>query len=132
MKNETRAWMDYAEENLSVAELVLSHGHFNACLYNTQQAVEKFLKAVIVERELELARTHNIVQLRNILSRADIETELSEEDCDLLDAVYMPSRYPEFGVVPDQPSGRETCEKCVGIARKVQGRILGHLESRGG
>ena len=40
MKDETRAWLLYADENLSVAELALEHGHLNSCLQNAQQATE--------------------------------------------------------------------------------------------
>jgi hypothetical protein len=32
MKDETGAWLLYADENLSVAELALEHGHLNSCL----------------------------------------------------------------------------------------------------
>lgn len=42
MKNETRIWISYANENLDVARLALEHGHFNASLQNIQQAVEKY------------------------------------------------------------------------------------------
>jgi len=44
MKDETRTWLSYADENLDVAGLSFSHGHLNACLQNTQQAVEKCVK----------------------------------------------------------------------------------------
>lgn len=36
MKNETRVWISYADENLNVSELSLEHGHLNACLQNAQ------------------------------------------------------------------------------------------------
>jgi HEPN domain-containing protein len=60
MKDETRTWLSYADENLDVAGLALEHGHLNSCLQNFQQAVEKYPKAVIVERDLEFRRTHNM------------------------------------------------------------------------
>jgi len=49
MKDETNTWLDYAVENLDVAKLTLAHSHFNPSLQNAQQAVEKALKAVIIE-----------------------------------------------------------------------------------
>lgn len=52
MKDETLSWLSYADENLAVSELALEHGRLNACLQNAQQAVEKYLKAVIIERDL--------------------------------------------------------------------------------
>ena len=53
MKDETRTWLSYADENLDVAELALKHGHLNSSLQNAQQAVEKYLRAVIVEKDFE-------------------------------------------------------------------------------
>ncbi len=50
MRDETRAWLTYADENFEVAKLVLSHGYVNACLHNVQQTIEKALKAVVIER----------------------------------------------------------------------------------
>jgi len=41
MKDESRSWVSYADENLDVAVLAFAHGHLNACLQNAQQAVEK-------------------------------------------------------------------------------------------
>ena len=129
MKGETRGWLEYAEENLNVAELCLSRDHINACLHNTQEATEKYLKAVIVERDLEVERTHSIVRLRNILLGAGMESELSDGDCNILDAVHIPSRYPVFGVVPEPPLDREICEQCIGIARRVRGAVQRILDA---
>ena len=63
MKDETRTWLSYADENLEVAALSFKHGHLNACLQNAQQSVEKYLKAVIVDHDLAFRRTHSIREL---------------------------------------------------------------------
>ena len=46
MKDETFTWLSYADENLDIAELALERGHLNSALQNSQQAIEKYLKAV--------------------------------------------------------------------------------------
>jgi HEPN domain-containing protein len=119
MKDETRAWLNYAAENLAVAELSLAHDHLNACLHNAQQSVEKYLKALIIERELPFKKTHAIFVLWQSLADNGFDTALTEEDCALLDSVFMPSRYPLFSILPDAMPDRETCEKCIRIARRV-------------
>ena len=119
MKDETCAWLNYAAENLAVAELSLAHDHLNACLHNTQQAVEKYLKALIIEHELSFKKTHAIFVLWQALVDNGFDTALTEEDCALLDSVFMPSRYPLFSILPDAMPDRETCEKCIRIARRV-------------
>lgn len=119
MKDETTAWLSYADENLDVAELSLANNHLNACLHNAQQAVEKYLKALIIEYDLPFRKTHAIYILWQELTEHGIQLELTEEDSDLFDTVYMPSRYPLFSVLPDAMPERETCEKCIRIARRV-------------
>ena len=68
MKDETLTWISYADENLDVSTLALEHGHLNACLQNAQQAVEKYLKALIVENGLRFVRTHSVQELVGILA----------------------------------------------------------------
>ncbi|MBW1669191.1 MAG: HEPN domain-containing protein [Deltaproteobacteria bacterium] len=53
-------------DNFDVAVLALKHGHLNSCMQNAQQAVEKYLKAVIVERDLEFRRTHRLPELEGV------------------------------------------------------------------
>jgi len=119
MKDETCAWLNYAAENLAVAELSLAHNHLNACLHNAQQAVEKYLKALMIENELPFKKTHAIFVLWQSLTDNGLDTVLTEEDCALLDSVFMPSRYPFFSILPDATPDRATCEKCIQIARRV-------------
>jgi len=83
MKDETRTWLLYADENLDVAALSFDHGHLNACLQNAQQAVEKYLKAVIVEHDLEFRRTHGIRELLGFLAAQGITLSVSEDEMDL-------------------------------------------------
>lgn len=128
MKTEAVAWLRYAQENLNIAELAISHEHFNACLYNSQQAAEKYLKSVIVELALEFKRTHNILRLRQLLIEAGVDdVGLTEDECDLLDAIYMPSRYPLAGVLPDAMPDREICKRCLHIAHRVRDSVTEYL-----
>lgn len=130
MRDETSLWMQYADENLDVAELALNNDHLNASLHNAQQAVEKYLKALIIEHELPFKKTHAIYALWQELADHGVQTVLSEEDCDLFDAVYMPSRYPLFSVLPDAMPDRETCEKCIKISRNVKDNVQLILRKR--
>ncbi|MDP1992446.1 MAG: hypothetical protein Q8K00_15675 [Syntrophales bacterium] len=47
MKDETRAWLNYAAENLAVAELSLANDHLNACLHNIKRRVAHKLESMI-------------------------------------------------------------------------------------
>lgn len=128
MKDETVIWLSYADENLDVAELALEHGHLNSCLQNAQQAVEKYLKAVIVERELEFRRTHNIRELIGILADQGITVDISHDEMDLMDTIYLPSKYPIYSALPHALPEPAICNDAMKIAEKVRASITGILE----
>lgn len=44
MKDDAKIWLQYSEENLQSAKLLLESGLLNPCLQNVQQCVEKLLK----------------------------------------------------------------------------------------
>lgn len=101
MKDEIPAWLSYADENLDVAELSLANNHLNACLHNTQQAVEKYLKALIIEYDLPFRKTHAIYVLWQELTEHGIQLELTEEDCRNL-SMKMRHFLQQFSVAPDR------------------------------
>ena len=127
MKGETRRWMTFAEENLESARILLESKLFNPCLQNTQQCVEKALKAVLIERSLGLIKTHSISELNNILYKDGLEVGLVDEDCDFLDSIYIPSKYPLGNALPHFVPNEEICEKGLQIAERIYfsvGQIL--------
>ena len=100
MKNETKIWLRYAEENLRSDRILLDSDLYNPCLQNSQQAVEKALKAVLIEKESPLRKTHSISELAKMLEEINVDADLDENACDLLDAVYLPSKYPLGSALP--------------------------------
>jgi HEPN domain-containing protein len=128
MKNESSQWVEYSCENLAVAQLALDAGHLNACLQNCQQAVEKAMKAVIIGQGLVFRKTHNIHELNEILRASAIDLGLSAEDCNLLDAIYLPSKYPLGSALPDAEPDAEICRICLQIADKVSSSAKRYLQ----
>ena len=127
MKDETGKWLRYAEENLQSARLLLEHNLLNPCLQNAQQAVEKLLKALLIESSIPLQRVHSINTLVGILAERSIITNLTEAECDLLDAIYVPSKYPLGSALPDFASDIAICHQCLDIAEKVSKVVRQHL-----
>lgn len=119
MKDETKKWLGYAEENLRSAKVLLDSELFNPCLQNAQQAVEKMLKAVLVESATKLKKTHSINELVIILAKKGLDVDITEDECDLLDSIYLPSKYPIGGILPDFEPDMQTCRKCVALADRV-------------
>lgn len=127
MKGEARQWLSYAEENFEMARLALERGYLNACLQNAQQSVEKALKAALVETRGEFPRTHSIRELARMAAAENAPAGITTEECDLIDSIYIPSKYPVFGVLPEQFADWKTCVQCVGIAERVIAGVRGLL-----
>jgi HEPN domain-containing protein len=127
MKDETKIWLGYADENLESAIVLLDRSLFNACLQNVQQCVEKLLKALLVEFSDKVIKTHNIAKLRQISNEQGVTIDISEDECDLLDTIYLPSKYPISSVIPDYQPDAEICSQCIEIAERVGKSVKANL-----
>ena len=114
MDDLSRQWAERAQYDLDTADAMFKAGRYLYVLFCCQQAVEKALKAVIVEKTGELPpRIHNLLRLAET---AGIES--SEERIDLLTKLsgyYIKSRYPE----EIRAAGEATTQ---GLAREVLGK----------
>jgi HEPN domain-containing protein len=120
MRGETKIWLDYAAENLESARILLNSNLFNSCLQNVQQSVEKFLKSLFAEFSYKLIKTHSIAKLKQVLTEQSVLVDISEDDCDLLDTIYLPSKYPIDSVIPYYQPDAEICRQCIAIAEQVE------------
>ncbi len=119
MKDETRLWLQYAKENLCSAEILLQSHLYNLSLQNSQQAIEKFLKACFIEKGIGLQKTHTIFLLIEKLKEHGFYFSISEDEIDLIDSIYLASKYPLGSVLPDFEADEKICKKCLDVAKTV-------------
>ena len=119
MKSETKIWLDYAEENLKSSKILLDNMLYNPSLQNAQQSVEKALKAIVIEHEISLKRTHDILELKYLLQRKNIIVSISDDECDLLNTIYLPSKYPMGDAIDETNPDDELCRIAIDIAENV-------------
>jgi HEPN domain-containing protein len=119
MKNEAKIWMDFAGENLKSAEILLQNSLYNPCLQNAQQCVEKALKALLIKKEIIFKRTHDIFELNQILTHNSVVIDISEEECDLLNSIYLPTKYPLGNALPDFILDKNICGEILEITKRV-------------
>lgn len=129
MRNETLKWLEYAEENLASAKVLLDSDLYNPCLQNVQQAVEKLLKALLIESGFKFRKTHSIGELVTGLLQFGLSVSLSDEEIDLLDSIYLPSKYPVGSALPDFNPDHAICRRCIDIAQRVRDSVVNLLDS---
>lgn len=127
MKEQTKTWLEYADENLRSAKVLLESELFNPCLQNVQQSVEKMLKAVLAESAIKIRKTHSINELATILAENNLKVDIGSEERDLVDSIYLPSKYPLGSVLPDFEPDEQICRQCVAIAERVKESVINLL-----
>ena len=120
MRKDTELWLQYADDNLKSARVLLESELYNPCLQNVQQAVEKFLKAYLIEQAVGLSKTHSIGELAARVRGAGVVLAITEDETDLLDSIYLPSKYPLASVLPHFMPDRSICQQCLEIADQVR------------
>lgn len=128
MKDETKQWLKYADENLESSKILLESFLYNPSLQNAQQSIEKYIKAYFVEKGLKLQKTHNILSLNEILKQNDIFLNITEDEIDLIDTIYLSSKYPFGSVLPDFEPDKTICLNCIEIANTVKEDISKYLK----
>jgi HEPN domain-containing protein len=100
-KNELiNEWIDKADHDLGSAKLIYLHipKYFDTIAFHCQQAVEKYLKAILIFYDVEFQRSHNLVYLLDLLSG---QIEISEQTYDnaiLLNGFSVQIRYPDKSI----------------------------------
>jgi len=123
MKDETKLWLEYANENLASADILLKSHLYNPSLQNSQQAIEKLLKACFIEKRIKLQKTHATTLLVETLESLGYYFAISHDDIDLIDSIYLASKYPLGSVMPDFDPDEAVCQTCLDIARTIQNDI---------
>jgi len=127
MKNETKLWLDYATENYQSAHILMESHLYNPTLQNIQQSIEKNLKALFIEYGIRQKKTHNISILIEILKQYDKQIEINDDEIDLIDSIYLSSKYPIGSALPDFEPDVNICRECLEIANRVKESVAYYL-----
>lgn len=116
---EGRRWLAQAEADLEAAHYNFEGELFYITCFLAQQSAEKAIKAYLYTRGDERVIGHAVTEL---LNRAGGAFESLSEDAPVLDAYYLPSRYPDSlpGGIPAEVFGRSAAR----TALEISGRVL--------
>ncbi|MCB1177443.1 MAG: HEPN domain-containing protein [Leptospiraceae bacterium] len=88
--------------------------------FHCQQAVEKYLKAYLVSKEISFPYTHNIGSLVQLAEKIDSNFSEIKEQAEILSPFAVEIRYPDLGDLPTT----EECKDFYKIALSIKEFIL--------
>ncbi len=119
MKKETEEWLKIAIEDFLSAKHLFVHSLFRMVCYHSQQSVEKLSKAILLEHDIDIPRTHNLFDLNNAVRKLGYSSPLSDEDAVFLNSIYR-SQYPfDSGLLSYGEPTNKDAEKALEIAKKM-------------
>ena len=94
--SEVREWVEYAEEDLTVAKSALRRNKplTTSSCFHSQQCAEKYLKAMLIAKDAEFPKTHDLLILDALCNKAGILTGYTKEDLGRLSGYAVHTRYP--------------------------------------
>jgi HEPN domain-containing protein len=115
MKELTAEWLAKAEEDYSVASGLLRRRKVpsDSICFHSQQAAEKYFKAVLQEHGVRFGKTHDLEGLLRSCSNLFPQWTLLLPDAELLNDYAVRYRYP----------GIDATKKQAGLAVKAAGRV---------
>jgi HEPN domain-containing protein len=94
--NEVNAWVEYAEDDFIVAKSSLRRSKplTTPSCFHSQQCAEKYLKAMLVAKDVEFPKTHDLLILDALCDKAGILTGFTKEELGRLSGYAIHTRYP--------------------------------------
>ena len=116
-------WMRQARSDLAVAKMIDNEEIAPEILaFHAQQAVEKSLKALLVQRQVEFPRTHIIGVLVNLCRESGYSINEVLEEAVTLSSYAVTTRYPG----ESDPLSREEAR----LAAELAGQVFKWAESQ--
>ena len=122
MKNTTKDWLSAAQDDIKSMSLLLKNPDLtNIVAFHAQQAIEKSLKALMEESEIEFIKTHN---LKTLLASTNTNLNINKRVFTELDQLYLDSRYPgDIGLMPFSKPSMEDAQQYLDEAKKIYQEI---------
>jgi HEPN domain-containing protein len=120
-------WLRMAELDYSVADTLQERRseYAEAVAFHSQQAVEKFIKTLLVRHQIEFPKTHDIPLLRGLLARVDAGLATQLAFADWLTPFGVEVRYPsQTWELPD-----DVGERALSAARQVRESVMAALDT---
>jgi len=113
-----KEWLKSAYSDLRNIHYIINDAFLSHMVaFHSQQAIEKSLKAILENEENRIPKVH---KLQNLINRVNIDIEIDENIIDVLDELYIESRYPgDFGLLPQGKPSLENANNFYSYAQYV-------------
>ncbi len=121
-----KAWLERIDQDLRVVEMNLEAGEsaaWGAAGFHAQQAAEKHLKTLFIQRGEHPPRVHDLDQLIAGLRALDYEFPPFAAECEALNRYAIGIRYPEQAPIPNESEGRAVIAAAWRIVEAAKGLI---------
>jgi len=115
---QTKEWLKAGYADLrSISHIINDDFLTHIVAFHSQQAIEKTLKAILENENKRIPRVH---KLENLISRVDFNLKVDEEIIEILDELYIDSRYPsDMGLLPYGKPTLEDAKKFYDTAKNI-------------
>ncbi len=123
MRAFTKEWLKAAADDLLTIEEIINNPHLTHIVaFHAQQCVEKCMKAVIEENEIDIPKVHKLLKLYENVSF--VLNDLDEDIMIILDGLYIESRYPgDMGLLPHGKPTVDDAEEFYNFAKSVLEKV---------
>jgi len=121
--SELKSWIAYAEEDYAAAKALLriKKPLLSGACFHAQQSAEKYLKALLILKDFDFPKTHDLPTLNTMCNKAGILTGLVAQELIDLTEYAVRRRYPG-----NQPT-HEEAKNAIEIAKSVRRFARGYL-----
>jgi len=131
MKKQAEDWVFFADKDLQAAEIIINDEYplTNIAAFHCQQAIEKYLKAYIIEKKGSLTRIHDLIKLNAIVNEIK-NLDIDEKKLIVLNEVYLDSRYPgDLGLMPDGMPTNDQAKEFIEFVNEIKITIVNELKN---
>ncbi len=125
---KVKMWIDKALNDLKIAEYLMRADEVipEGVCFHCQQAVEKFLKAYLIYKNVPFRKTHDISELIILCMDVDKDFEiLKNRGVSELTVYATKLRYPDFFYMPSIEEAKEAVKKAEFVREFVMRKIEG-------
>lgn len=120
-KQIIKNWLFFAEQDLKVAQISFKESLFTNVCFHSQQAVEKSLKALLLNKKRNLPKTHDLMFLFEKIITFEPQLSSFKRHCEFLNQFYLPTRYPDTlpGSLPQGLPNQEDSQEALKFAQEI-------------